>query len=110
MFYQFFPPDAGVNEPNPKALGHELTDWSAAEYVLVKEGDLTRPISVEGGAFFSFRTLWLALYWNRYVLGAALAMGCLAGLIATILTTPIYRATATVQIDAQTPSSKLRRI
>lgn len=47
------------------------------------------------------RALWGAVYRNRYVIGAALLLGLLAGFGAALLTAPSYRATATVQIDQQ---------
>lgn len=55
----------------------------------------------DGGEMVDLRALWSAIYRNRYIIvgivGAALAIG----LASVILTTPIYRAAATVQIDQQ---------
>ncbi len=45
-------------------------------------------------------------FWNvlvkwRWLIGAASALGLAAGVVATLLTTPIYRATTTIQIDLE---------
>jgi capsular exopolysaccharide synthesis family protein len=45
-------------------------------------------------------------YWHlavkyRWLLAAALVLGLAAGVVVTLLTTPVYRATATVQIDEE---------
>lgn len=48
----------------------------------------------------------LLRYWNmvlkhRWLLAGALALGLAAGAVVTLLTTPVYRASATVQIDEE---------
>lgn len=49
----------------------------------------------------------LAVYWHiivkhRFVIGGAVLAALLVGVVLTLLTTPIYRATATIQIDRET--------
>jgi len=47
------------------------------------------------------RAIWSAVYRSRYLVGAII-LACLAiGLVITFLSTPIYRATARIQIDLQ---------
>lgn len=48
----------------------------------------------------------LALYWHiivkhRLVIGAAVLLALAVGVVLTLMTTPIYRATATIQIDRE---------
>ena len=47
------------------------------------------------------RAIWSALYRNRMVLGAVLAIAFAAGVASILLTTPVYRATTTVQVEQQ---------
>lgn len=68
------------------------------------EGDDLFPNS-EGGAAeegkLDLRSVAAALYRNRFILVAMIALGLLLGLGATMLMTPIYQATATLQIEQQ---------
>lgn len=59
--------------------------------------------AAEGGdeAKFDLRTMWAVLYRNRALFLAAIALSLAAGLAVTMLTTPIYRAAATIQIEQQ---------
>ncbi|KQU46009.1 hypothetical protein ASG67_15500 [Sphingomonas sp. Leaf339] len=47
------------------------------------------------------RSLWSVVYRNRYILIGALAVCVTLGIIITFLSTPIYRATARIQIDME---------
>jgi len=47
------------------------------------------------------RSIWSILYRNRYLILAVLAMALLAGTASILLTEPVYRAKASVQIDQQ---------
>ncbi|WP_324808312.1 polysaccharide biosynthesis tyrosine autokinase [Sphingomonas sp. LY29] len=47
------------------------------------------------------RALWAALYRNRWLIGAVVLLALLAGVASILLTSPTYRATASVQIDQQ---------
>lgn len=47
------------------------------------------------------RALWSTIYRNRYILIGALAVCIMLGIVATFLSTPIYRATARIQIDME---------
>ena len=51
----------------------------------------------DGG--IKFAEIFAALYRNRYIMIAAVAIVLLGGLVVTLLTTPIYKASSTVQID-----------
>lgn len=53
------------------------------------------------GSDFHLRTAWDAIYRRRYVVAAIVALCVLLGLVAAMLTTPIYQAEATVQIDQE---------
>jgi succinoglycan biosynthesis transport protein ExoP len=65
---------------------------------------------VEGGYYdgaepsqgLDFRSLWSAVYRNRYLILAVVVVSLLIGLAATLLMTPVYRAEASVQIEQQT--------
>jgi succinoglycan biosynthesis transport protein ExoP len=57
---------------------------------------------MNSGPTLDLRAIWSALYRNRALILAVIAL-CLAGAIAdAMLTEPIYQATTTVQIDQQT--------
>ena len=53
------------------------------------------------GGGFQIDTAWLrgALFRQRWLIGATVLAGLLIGLVITLLTTPIYQATATVRIQ-----------
>ena len=58
----------------------------------------------EGGGFsLDLSELRAMLFRQRWWVAASVAAAVLAGLVATMLTTPIYRATGTVQIEANLP-------
>lgn len=48
------------------------------------------------------KAIWSAVYRNRYVMISIVAVAVLLGVVAAMLSTPIYRATASVQIDQTT--------
>jgi succinoglycan biosynthesis transport protein ExoP len=54
----------------------------------------------EGGAFSLLHYVNLAVK-HRWLLLCALVLGLAAGVVATLLTTPVYRASATIQIDEE---------
>ena len=47
------------------------------------------------------RAIWSTVYRNRFLMIGALAVCILLGVVATFLSTPIYKATAQIQIDMQ---------
>lgn len=54
---------------------------------------------------FSLQMLRGLLWRRRYVLGGIVIAALLAGFVATLLTTPLFRATATAQVDPQANSA-----
>ncbi len=48
------------------------------------------------------RAVWSTVYRNRYIVIVALALCVLLGIAVTLLSTPIYKGTALIQIDLQT--------
>lgn len=48
-----------------------------------------------------FRQIWSALYRNRWLIGATTLLAVLIGAAVTFLMTPIYKATASLQIEQQ---------
>lgn len=57
----------------------------------------------EGGSGFSLLELRAMLYRQRYWLVGTIILALALGLIVTLLTTPIYRGTSSVQIEANVP-------
>ncbi|MBJ7437629.1 MAG: polysaccharide biosynthesis tyrosine autokinase [Sphingopyxis sp.] len=58
-------------------------------------------IKPEAGFSINFAQLWAAVYRSRFI-AAGILIGCLAiGIAITFLTTPIYRAQTTIQIDQE---------
>jgi len=53
------------------------------------------------GFSINFPQVWAAIYRSRFIIAAIVAACLLAGVAITILTTPIYRASATIQIDQE---------
>lgn len=47
------------------------------------------------------RAIWSALYRNRLLIAAVLAMAFAAGIASVLLTTPVYRGVTTVQVEQQ---------
>lgn len=84
--------EAGINSPRPSrppALDYEHYD------LMAEDGD-------EGATAIDIRSIFAALYRNRfYVLGIML-VAILLGFATIFLATPRYRATASVQIDQRT--------
>ena len=54
------------------------------------------------GSTLDMRRIWAALYRHRYIVGGLIALMLAAGIVASLLTTPIYRAQASLQIDSET--------
>lgn len=52
-------------------------------------------------SLFDVRAIWSTVYRNRYLMIGALTVCILLGVVITFLSTPIYRATARIQIDMQ---------
>jgi succinoglycan biosynthesis transport protein ExoP len=48
------------------------------------------------------KAIWSAIYRNRFAIFAILALSVLFGLVSAMLSTPIYRATASIQIEQTT--------
>lgn len=76
------------------------------KFVATGHADELRAAVPQSGAerLFSidYREIWAAIYRSRFIVGGILA-GCFAiAILFTLLTTPIYKATATVQIDQET--------
>ncbi|MDF7774407.1 polysaccharide biosynthesis tyrosine autokinase [Sphingomonas sp. AOB5] len=88
-----------------RTVQHELpkrkeTDaWSEAYPAqgLIPDG----PATEEGGGL-DLRALMAAAYRNRLIFVIVIALALLAAVVVTMLTTPIYVATASVQIEQQT--------
>lgn len=55
----------------------------------------------EPGAGFNLAAYWHIIVKHRFVIGGAVLAALIVGVILTLLTTPIYRATATIQIDRE---------
>lgn len=51
---------------------------------------------------FDIKAIWSALYRNRWIMLVIVVVAVLLGMVAAMLSTPIYRATASVQIDQST--------
>lgn len=63
--------------------------------------DSSLGIQPTGGFSINIGQIWAAVYRSRFIV-AAIMIGCLAlGIAITLLTTPIYRAQTTVQIDQE---------
>lgn len=61
----------------------------------------TRTSAAVSWRAIDLRTLWSAVYRNRYIVIAAFTLCVILGFVATFLSTPIFRATARIQIDIQ---------
>src|SRR6187551_1119229 len=83
--------------PRSSAPDHERQDreLEARDYVETPEQFLAD----DGDGGIKFAEIFAALYRNRYIMIAAVAVVVLGGLIVTLLMTPIYKASSTVQID-----------
>lgn len=55
----------------------------------------------EAGSGFNLAAYWHIIVKHRFVIGGAVLAALIIGVILTLLTTPIYRATATIQIDRE---------
>ena len=72
---------------------------TAGTYYSAEDEGAAAPAEAGG---IDIRALWSLIYRNRLIIAAVLLVALLAGLAATLLTTPIYEATASVQIDQKT--------
>jgi polysaccharide biosynthesis transport protein len=85
-------------EPQPpipfRAPRRELSPYGATGMVHA-EGELE-----EEGGINLLHYLHILLKWKWVIAGAA-ALGVLVGLVGTLLTTPMYKASATIQIDRE---------
>jgi capsular exopolysaccharide synthesis family protein len=59
----------------------------------------------EQSAAIELRALWSALYRNRFLMLVIVGLALAGGIVSIMLTTPVYRARASIQIDQQ--SSKI---
>ena len=74
---------------------------ATSDTMLTREADSVHYSFDNRGLDFDFRAIWASIYRSRYPI-IAIIIGCLAlGIIVTLLTTPIYRASASVQIDQE---------
>src|SRR5688572_9307256 len=48
------------------------------------------------------RSIWAALYRNKWLILGLVSLGVMAGVALALLTAPLYRASTSVQIDQQT--------
>ncbi|RYG89869.1 MAG: polysaccharide biosynthesis tyrosine autokinase [Alphaproteobacteria bacterium] len=55
-------------------------------------------------AVIDVRQVWSAFYRNRFIVLGVMAFALMAGLAVSLLTTPVFESTATVQIEQQTPT------
>lgn len=64
-----------------------------------------RPVAsaVAAQSDIDLREFRAALYRNRWTIGGIAGLGIIVGLLLALLTTPIYRATSTIQIDQAGP-------
>lgn len=53
------------------------------------------------GRTIDLRALWFAIYRNRILIAAVLALALAVGVVSILLTTPTYRGVTTVQVDQQ---------
>lgn len=60
------------------------------------------PIGVDRERGLDLRAIWGALYRNWKLIGAVLALALAGGIASVLLTSPSYRASATIQVDQQT--------
>lgn len=97
-----FPPSAGAGG----MPGHYGGGYGNGNQLPVPMGTaLALPGATPSGAVsdLTVSEIWRILSkWRRLILGAAL-VGLLIGLAVTLLMTPLYRASATLEIAAQTP-------
>lgn len=63
--------------------------------------EFDRDYSSDGALSIDFAAVWAAVYRSRYWIIGIIAGFLLLGLIVTVLSTPIYRASSTVQIDQE---------
>ena len=96
----------GEERPAPPALS--ITSRSPA--LAVPRTLATTPIDASGPADPRERAMSASLLhiWNivvkwRWPIAAMAALGLVAGVLATLITTPVYRATTTIQIDSEPP-------
>lgn len=68
-----------------------IAQQNYAEYEIAGEEDQT----------IDLRAIWGAVYRNRLLIAAVLALALAAGIASILLTTPTYRGVTTVQIDQQ---------
>ena len=98
----------GGRGPGDSGATPALTISSRSPALSVPRTIATRPIEAAGPADPRERAMSASLLhmWNivvkwRWPIGAVTALGVAAGVVATLLTTPIYRATTTIQIDTE---------
>jgi succinoglycan biosynthesis transport protein ExoP len=78
-----------------------IFDESGRRLQLMSSDGFGHPAAEADEAKFDLRTLWAIVYRNRALFLAAIALSLAGGLAVTMLTTPIYRAVASIQIDQQ---------
>jgi len=76
-------------------------DLAASRQVPVRLAEAHVEADEEAGDAFNLLHYWHLVVKYRWLLAAALTIGLAIGLVVTLLTTPVYRATATVQIDEE---------
>lgn len=91
MSDKFHPNPAGVNSPS-----REVERPYGAEPLFSHPSDRNA-----GDEQIDLRSVSAALFRNRYIILGTIALSLLLGLGATLLMTPIYEATATLQIEQQ---------
>ena len=65
--------------------------------LVIEEGGARRPN--DGGSQFDLAYIRSVLWRERYVLAACIAVSLLLGLVVTLLTTPEYRAYASIEVE-----------
>ncbi|HYG25858.1 MAG TPA: polysaccharide biosynthesis tyrosine autokinase [Caulobacteraceae bacterium] len=84
-------------------------------YLTVSRPVIVRPNSVlrdvaqaelpqSDGDLFDFLRYWQFFVKHRYIMAGVVAAALLLGLVATLMTTPVYRATSVIQIEQQAPT------
>jgi capsular exopolysaccharide synthesis family protein len=81
---------------------HFQTDTPLASAFGVENAIGVRPVGRDDDGGIDLRALWGVLYRNWMLIAAVLAVAMMGGIASILLTSPSYRAKATIQVDQQT--------
>lgn len=62
----------------------------------------TDPAAENSGIDVDIRQIWSTIYRNKYLIALIVALVLVAGIAVTLLSTPVYKADASVQVEQQT--------